>query len=137
MTSENDHEEAILRRRFDAWTFKGMALLIPLVLAISGWAFALQGRIHEIDATQDERGARIVAIEQQIKSLTDFARDPSPRPETRVAMKAMDDRMARVEERINSLHNYILALPIRPAPTPYAPSKRGEADLKEWLEKQL
>jgi hypothetical protein len=132
-----DHEEAIMRRRFDEWTIKGIALLIPAVLSISGWAFTLQGRIHEIAAQQAERGPRIVAIEQKLSTLLDIARDPAPKPETKVEMQAMKEQINRLDERVNNLHNYILALPVRPGPYSAPPSKRGDLKLDEFIEKRL
>lgn len=132
-----DHEEAIMRRRFDEWSFKAIVVLIPAVLAISGWAFSLQGRIHELATQQAERGPRIVAIEQKLSTLLDIARDPSPKPETKVEMQAMKEQLSRLDERVNNLHNYILALPVRPSPYAAPPSKRGELKLDEFIEKRL
>lgn len=145
MSSENDHEEAILRRRFDEWSFRAITILVPLVIAIVGWSFALSARIEAIATKQEERGPKIASLEHQIEVLEQIARDPSPRPEAKIAIAAikadhdkMDERVTRLEDRVNNLHNYMMALPVRPSPAPYAPpSKRGEADLKQWLEKQL
>lgn len=126
------------RRVVDQWWKFFIPVVGSIVLAIFGWAVNLQIKVDHIATTQTEREPRFTAIEQQIKELVTIARDPAPRPETRVELKAIDERLGRLEERVNSLHAYILALPIRPAPVPYAPpSKRGEADLKQFLEKQL
>ena len=134
VSSESDHEEAILRRRFDNFTAKGIALLIPIVLAISGWAFSLQGRIHEIATQQSERGPRIDAMEKKLALVAEAVRDPSPKPETRVEMKAMDDRLARIEERVNYIHNYLMALPVRPAPVAAPlPGRRGDLRLEDII----
>jgi hypothetical protein len=131
---EEKIEEALMRRRFDEWTFRGVSLLFPMVLAMAGWALTLETRISEISTQLAERGPRIVAIETLVAQLHDAIHDPSPKPETKVAIDALkaehehlDDRVTRLEERLNSLHNYILALPIRPGPyAPPTPSRRGD-----------
>ncbi len=135
---EGTIEEALMRRRFDEWTLRAVSLLFPIVLAMAGWALTLETRISTIATQQAERGPRITAMETLISQLHDAIHDPSPKPETKVAIEALkgehdrlDDRVTRLEERLNSLHNYILALPVRPAP--YAPpplSKRGDLHLE-------
>jgi hypothetical protein len=131
---EEKIEEALMRRRFDEWTFRGVSLLYPIVIAMAGWALTLETRISEIATQQAERGPRIAAMEALISQLHDAIHDPSPKPETKVAIEALkaeherlDDRVTRLEERLNSLHSYILALPVRPGPyAPPRPSKRGD-----------
>jgi hypothetical protein len=124
-----------MRRRFDEWTLRGVSLLFPIVLAIAGWALTLEARISEIATQQAERGPRIAAMEILISQLHDAIHDPSPKPETTVAIEALkgehdrlDDRVTRLEERLNNIHNYILALPVRPSPcAPPGPARRGAA----------
>jgi hypothetical protein len=130
---EEKIEEALMRRRFDEWTFRGVSLLFPIVLVIAAWALTLETRISEIATQQAERGPRIAAMETLVSQLQDAIHDPSPKPETKVAIEALkgehdrlDDRVTRLEERLNAPHSYILALPIRPTPnTPSIPSRRG------------
>lgn len=45
---EEKIEEALMRRRFDEWTFRGVTFLFPIVLAMAGWALTLETRISEI-----------------------------------------------------------------------------------------
>lgn len=138
-------EEALMRRRFDEWTFRGVSLLFPIVLAMAGWALTLETRISEIATQQAERGPRITAIETLISQLHDAIHDPSPKPETKVAIEALkdehdrlDDRVTRLEERVNNIHNYILALPVRPSPfAPPAPLRRGDLHLESPSDKEI
>lgn len=142
---EEKIEEALMRRRFDEWTFRGVSLLFPIVLAMAGWALTLETRISEISTQQAERGPRIAAMEALVSQLHDAIHDPSSKPETKVAIEALkgeherlDNRVTRLEERLNSLHNYILALPVRPSP--YAlprPERRGDLHLELLFEKGL
>jgi hypothetical protein len=120
---EEKTEEALMRRRFDEWTIRGVSLLFPIVLAIAGWALTLETRMSEIATQQAERGPRIAAMEALISQLHDVIHDPSPKPETKVAIEAikgeherLDDRVTRLEERIKNLHNYMMSLPSRPGP---------------------
>jgi hypothetical protein len=74
----------------------------------------------------------------------DAMHDPSPKPETKVAIEALkgendrlDDRITRLEERLNNIHNYILALPVRPST--YAPrflSRRGDLQIETPASKE-
>lgn len=138
-------EEALMRRRFDEWTFRGVSLLFPIVLAMAGWALTLQTRISEIATQQAERGPRLITMEALVSQLHDAIHDPSPKPETKVEIAALksehgrlDDRVTRLEERVNNIHNYILALPVRPSP--YAlprPERRGDLHLELLFEKGL
>ncbi len=126
---EETIEEALMRRRFDEWTFRGVSFLFPIVLAMAGWALTLETRISVIATQQAERGPRIIAIENLVSQLHDAIHDPSPKLETKVAIEALkgehdrlDDRLTRLEERLNSLHNYLLMLS-RP---PFKGGQRGE-----------
>jgi hypothetical protein len=140
---EEKIEEALMRRRFDEWTFRGVSLLFPIVLAMAGWALTLETRISEISTQQAERGPRIAAMEALVSQLHDAIHDPSPKPETKVAIEALkgehdrlDDRVTRLEERLNNIHNYILALPVRPSPyAPPMPSRRGDLQIETPAEK--
>jgi hypothetical protein len=141
---EEKIEEALMRRRFDEWTFRGVSLLFPIVLATAGWALTLETRISEISTQQAERGPRI-AMEALVSQLHDAIHDPSSKPETKVAIDALkaehdhlDDRITRLEERLNSLHNYILALPVRPSPYSLPmPSRRGDLNLEMLPDKGM
>jgi hypothetical protein len=120
---EEKIEEALMRRRFDEWTFRGVTLLFPIVFAMAGWALTLETRISEISTQQAERGPRIAALEAMVSKLHDAVHDPSPKPETKVAIEALkaeherlDERVTRLEERLNNIHNNIFALPVRPSP---------------------
>ena len=112
---------------------------------MAGWALTLETRISEISTQQAERGPRIAAMEALVSQLHDAIHDPSPKPETKVAIEALkgeherlDDRVTRLEERLNSLHNYILALPIRPGPyAPQGPTRRGDLNLELPIEKGM
>jgi hypothetical protein len=142
---EEKIEEALMRRRFDEWTFRGVSLLFPIVLAMAGWALTLETRISEIATQQAERGSRLAAMETLVSQLQEAIHDPSPKPETKVEMAALksehehlDERVTRLEERLNSLHSYILALPVRPGP--YAqptPSRRGDLNLELPVDRDI
>jgi hypothetical protein len=131
--------------RLDEWTFRGVTLLFPIVLGIAGWALTLETRISEIVTQLAERGPRLAAIETLVSQLHDAIHDPSPKPETKVeiaALKAeherLDERVTRLEERLNALHNYILALPVRPGPyAPPGPSRRGDLGLELPFDKGM
>jgi len=57
---------------------------------------------------------------------------------TKAERERLDDRATRLEERRNSLHNYILALPIRPGPyAPQGPTRRGDLNLELPIEKGM
>jgi hypothetical protein len=66
--------------------------LIPVILAIAGWAYSIDGRLRDVTARQDERGPRIKALEDALHGSTE----------------RFDQRLARTEERINNLHLFIL-----------------------------
>jgi hypothetical protein len=110
-----------------------------------GLALALQARSSKIAAQQAERGTRLAAIEALVAQLHDAIHDPSPKPKTKVELAALkseherlDERVTRLEERLNSLHSYILALPIRPGP--YAqptPSRRGDLNLELPVDRDI
>lgn len=84
-------------------------------------------------------------MEALVSQLHDAIHDPTSKPETKVAIDALkvehgrlDDRVTRLEERINALHNYILALPVRPGPfAPMAPSRRGDLHLELPPDKEM
>lgn len=128
MNSEDEQQEdALIRRRFDEWAFKGIVFLVPTVMSIAVWSFNLQTRIETIATKQEERGPRLAAIERDIDTLTQIARDPSPRPEAKIALdglradhKRVEDRLDRLEERINGLHQFIINAPLK-----LMPGRRG------------
>jgi hypothetical protein len=140
---EENIEEALMRRRFDEWTFRGVTLFFPVVIALAEWALTLHTKIQEVATKQEERSPRIKEMEHQIEMLEQVARDPAPKPEMKVAIEALkgvhghlDDRVTRLEERVNNIHNYILALPIRLSPyAPPAPSRQGDLHLDEPFDK--
>jgi hypothetical protein len=126
---EEKIEEALMRRRFDEWTFRGVSLLFPIVLAMAGWALTLETRMSEIATQQMERAPRIFELETTINRLTEEVHDPRPNPETKVTLesiivqhKHLEKRIDRIEDRLNSLHNYLLIIP-RP---PFKGSQRGD-----------
>ena len=97
-----------------------------LFLAI-GWGISVETRIGNMATTQAERAPRIVTLENQVSNLDVMVRDPAPKAETKVEMDAMkddhkqlSDRLDRLEDRVNNLHNYILSAP------PKMLMKRGE-----------
>jgi hypothetical protein len=133
---EEKIEDALMLRRFDEWTLRGVSLLFPIVLAIAGWTLTLETRMSEIATQQAERGPRNAAMEALISQLHDAIHDPSPKPEIG-ALKAdynhLDERVTRLEERVNNLHNYMISLPLRPGPfVPLSPSKRGDLNLERF-----
>ena len=65
---------------------------------------------------QVERGPRIAAMEALVSQLRDAVHDPPSKPETKVVIDALkaerdhlDRRITHLEERLNSLHNYMMA----------------------------
>jgi hypothetical protein len=109
------------------WQTKALTLAIPAIVAMGGWAFSMEGRLQRTVAQQEERGPRIAHFEVMLEDLAKEIHDPVASPETRISLdslrhdfESLDDRVTRLEERVNNLHSYILALPIRPGP--YAPS---------------
>lgn len=77
--------------------------MIPGVLAIAGWAYSLDGRLRDVTARQEERGPRLNALEEDVAALHREIGKPSARLEERFEM-----RIARMEERLNNLHLYII-----------------------------
>jgi hypothetical protein len=109
---------------------KALALVLPAIIAIGGWAFSMEGRLQRTMAQQEERGPRIVHIEAMLEELAKEIRDPSASPETRVALdglrhdvERLDQRMMRLEERINGLHQFLLQSPFKP---PFSDKRRGD-----------
>ena len=133
---EKDAEDALMRRRFDEWTFRGVTLIVPIVIALAGWALTLQIRLQEISTKQEERGPRIAAIERDIDVLNTIARDPAPKPETRVELQQMEQshkrletRLDRLEERFNNFHQFLLQAGPTIMKPPQPPGRRGETPL--------
>lgn len=127
MNTESDVEEARARDR--DLSLRIIAVLVPVILALSGWVVSLEGRLQEVKTKQEERGPRISALEAAVKDLEETVRDPAPKPETKVAVeniisqhRRLEERVDRMEERINALHNYLLMLP-----RPPFKGKRGDA----------
>lgn len=79
--------------------------LIPVVLAIAGWAYSLDSRLREVSARQEERGPRLTALEQDVSMLQNELGKPSSRVEEK-----LDLRVSRLEERMNNLHLFIIQL---------------------------
>lgn len=129
-SGSDDHEELIVRHWADNWSGRIITVLVPAVIAIGGWAFTLQSKIDVIGAKQEERGPRLVTLEEEVHDLARLAHDPAPKPETKVAVEEMKrahrdviDRLDRLEDRVNALHNYLLQMPARP---PFKNSQRGD-----------
>lgn len=128
MNTESDVEEARARDR--DLSLRIIAVLVPVILALGGWVVALETRLQEVTTKQEERGPHISALETAVKDLEETVRDPAPKPETKVAVeniisqhRRLEERVDRMEERINALHNYLLMMP-RP---PFKGGQRGDA----------
>jgi chaperonin cofactor prefoldin len=107
---------------------------ITATMGLVGWAFTQEGRMQVVATQVADRGPRIEALEREVNTLVKETRDPTSKPETRVALEGlkqeisqMREQMDRVEERINSIQSYLLYLP-RPAGAPTLPFKKGELD---------
>jgi hypothetical protein len=99
------------------------AVVIPIAIAILSWAYNLSLEVQDIKIKQIERGPIITELKADVALLLKAVTDPSPKPETKIAVDALrrnfvslEDRLGRMDDRLNNLHSYILALPIRPAP---------------------
>ena len=117
--------------------FAGTALI-----AIVGWAVSLEVRIGNITAIQIERASVLGKLQAQIGHIEAIASDPSPKPQAKIELTALhkehddlDARVDRMETRLNYIHNYLIALPVRPPPIPMipAPNKRGDLRLEDFI----
>lgn len=79
--------------------------IIPVVLAVAGWAYNIDNRLRDVAARQEERGPRISAMESDMAKIRAEIGKPSARLEDR-----FDIRLSRLEERINNLHLFILQI---------------------------
>ncbi len=114
------------------WQTKVILGLIPAFLAMGGWAITLEGRVQVIDARQQERGPVIAEIKADHKELNkrvdEIASDPNPRPSAKIILDEHARRIDKLEARLSSLHEYIIALPVRPQQPPQFKERRGEID---------
>lgn len=93
-------------------------VLIPVGMAVLGWALTLETRLQSAIARQEERGPRINRIEEELYALRDSAKDPSTRVRIESVQRELDElrkvdglsshRLDRIEERLNALHTFII-----------------------------
>lgn len=115
-----DHEEG---QSGKDQLIKIAAIVIPIFIAILGWAYNLTLEVQDIKLKQIERGPIIAELKADVTLLFKAVTDPSPKAETKVAVSALqrdllslEENLHRMDDRLNNLHSYILALPIRPIP---------------------
>lgn len=130
------------RRACDGYIKMAVPFMGTAAIAILGWAVSLETRIGNISSIQVERAGVLGKIQAQLDRVDAMASDPAPKAETKIEMVAihkeheiMDGRVDRLETRLNYIHNYLMALPIRPPPAPLlpAPSKRGDIRLEDFI----
>lgn len=109
----------------DDWKSRIFLGLIPVALAISGWVLSLESRIQVIDARQQERTGRFDNLEHMLGEMEKQISDPSPKPETKIAIEGLrrdmdntHEEIVRLNERLNNLHNFLLQTP------PFKPNTR-------------
>lgn len=80
---------------------------VPVVLACVGWLVTHEARVQRLEEIAAQ-------IKEKVSTLDELARDPGPKPETRVAIESFrresDDlrrQLEKIEERLNNLHLFI------------------------------
>lgn len=91
---------------------------VAAAIALAGWVISLETRMQRAITIVDERGPRLMNIERNIAELYSMVRDPSSRPETKVAIQSlrndhsdMHQTIRRLEDRINNLHGFLQTSP--------------------------
>jgi hypothetical protein len=129
-----DDFDSAVRGHISACAWKTFPFVMSGFIATFGWGVSIETRINNIQTIQAERTIKMAAVDVRLSDIAKAAYDPAPKPETKVAVEAlradhnsMMDKIDRLEDRVNNLHNFLLQLPPRPAPLP---SRRGMAPFK-------
>jgi hypothetical protein len=103
--------------------FKIALACAPIAVPIFGWGYNLSMEVQDIKIKQIERGPVIAELKADVALLFKSATDPSPKPETKIAVDSLkreilslDERLGRIEDRLNNMHAYLLSLSSKTPP---------------------
>lgn len=126
--STEEFDEAV-KGHINACAWKTFPFVMTVFMATFGWGVTVQTRLANIETIQAERTIKVAALDVRMNDIAKVAYDPAPKPETKVAVEALRaehsnlmDKVDRLEDRVNALHNFLLQIPL---PKTALPARRG------------
>lgn len=105
------------------YAIKNYGVVLVVIVALIGWGVSVEGRLHDLQERQVVCRENSANTSKRVDDLWTYAHDPKPKPEAVVALDTIkaeqqrhDAEILRLEDRVNNLHNYLMALPLKPKP---------------------